>query len=320
MIAANENFELKEFHWLMVMLQTIDVGIVLLDRNYGIHAWNGFMENHSGIRPENVRNKNLFELFPEVDAAWFKHKAEPVFLLQNRAFSTWQQRPYLFRFKNYRPITCVEEHMYQNFTIIPLTSLNGTVDFISLVIYDVTDAVLSKKELERANISLAQQSQTDELTQLNNRRHWEECLIKEFERCKRYGNDSSLLMFDIDHFKLVNDTFGHPAGDEVLRRIAGMLADSTRTTDIAGRYGGEEFCVVLTNTGSAKALVFAERLRKKIESEKIQHQEFELSITISVGVAGFNAQTSDYKTLIANADRALYKSKEQGRNRISVHE
>lgn len=319
-MTANNDFELKEFHWLMVMLQTIDVGIVLLDRDYNIHTWNGFMENHSGLRPEAVRNKNLFSLFSEIDESWFKHKTEPVFLLKNRAFSTWQQKPFLFRFKNYRPITCVEEYMYQNFTIIPLTSLNGEVEFISLVIYDVTDTVISKKELESANTSLEKQSRTDQLTQLNNRRYWEECLINEFNRCQRYGNDGCLLVLDIDHFKLVNDTFGHPAGDEVLRTIANIINGCIRRTDVAARYGGEEFSVILTDTSPGKAYAFADRLRKQVEEKKITYDEYELNVTISIGIAGITDQLVNYKTLIAQADKALYQAKEAGRNRVTVYE
>jgi len=103
----------------MEMLHTIDVGLVVLDRQYKIQIWNGFMENHSGLLPREVKDKELFSLFDEIPQDWFKRKAESVFMLKNKAFTIWEQRPYLFKFQNYRPITGSAEYMYQNTTFIP---------------------------------------------------------------------------------------------------------------------------------------------------------------------------------------------------------
>lgn len=106
-----------------------------------------------------------------------------------------------------------------------------------------------KQGLEVANTELAKLSRTDRLTPLSNRGHWEEKLIAEFTRFKRYAVECTLVMFDIDHIKKVNDSFGHQAGDEVLRTMAQLLRKMVRTTDIVGRYGGEEFGVILASTG-----------------------------------------------------------------------
>ena len=106
---ANDNLDIKEFHWLMDMLQTIDVGLIVLDRNFKVQVWNGFMENHSGMSPLSVKDKQLFHVFGDIEKEWFTQKAESVFLLKNRAFISWELRPYLIRFKNYRPITGTEE-------------------------------------------------------------------------------------------------------------------------------------------------------------------------------------------------------------------
>ncbi len=97
--------EIREFHWLMNIVQNLDVGLVVLDKEYKVQVWNGFMESHSGRLASDVRDGVLFELFPDVDRAWFERKANMVFKLNNRAFSTWEQKPYLLRFSNYRPIT-----------------------------------------------------------------------------------------------------------------------------------------------------------------------------------------------------------------------
>lgn len=144
---SNDQFEMTEFHWLMDILQTIDVGLVVLNRNYSIKLWNGFMENHSGLRPDQTKERNLFELFPEIDQDWFKKKSEPVFLLNTRAFTISEQRPYLFKFANNHPITGRAAHMYQNATIIPLSNVDGTTDHICLIIYDVTHSAMSKQDL-----------------------------------------------------------------------------------------------------------------------------------------------------------------------------
>ena len=140
--------EMTEFHWLMDILQTIDVGLVVLDRNYSIKLWNGFMENHSGVRPDQAKGQNLFSLFGEIDEDWFKKKAESVFLLNTRAFTISEQRPYLFKFSNNHPITGRAEFMYQNATIIPLNNVDGSTDHICLIVYDVTNSAMGKKDLE----------------------------------------------------------------------------------------------------------------------------------------------------------------------------
>lgn len=148
--------ELQEFHWMMDMLQSVDVGIIVLDRNCNIQIWNGFMESHSGLLPSDVRDKSLFELFPHIDQNWFKQKTKPVFELKSRAFLTWEQRPYLFKFANYRPITGSESFMYQNITLSPLVSATGKVDFISMMIYDMTDVAVGKKQLESLQVLMSE--------------------------------------------------------------------------------------------------------------------------------------------------------------------
>lgn len=144
---SDNQHDLTEFHWFMDILQTIDVGLVVLDRQYNIKLWNGFMENHSGLRPDQAKGQNLFELFKEIDEGWFKKKAEAVFLLNTRAFTISDQRPFLFKFKNNFPITGRADFMYQNATMIPLNSTSGATDHICLIVYDVTAATINKLNL-----------------------------------------------------------------------------------------------------------------------------------------------------------------------------
>lgn len=146
---AEQQLEMTEFHWIMDILQTIDVGLVVLDREYQVKLWNGFMENHSGLRPDQVKGQNLFSLFSEIDESWFKKKAESVFLLNTRAFTISEQRPYLFKFNNNHPITGRAEFMYQNATIIPLNNVDGSTDHICLIVYDVSNAAVNKMDLDK---------------------------------------------------------------------------------------------------------------------------------------------------------------------------
>ena len=311
---------MSEVHWLMDMFQSVDVGLVVLDREYKIQVWNGFMQNHSGLAPYEVRDKSLFETFKDLDKEWIIQKTDPVFVLKNRAFTIWEQHAHIFKFKNYRPITSVAPYMYQNATFIPLTNTTGDVTHLCIIIYDVTDVAISKIELEEANRELKRLSQTDRLTNLNNRGYWEECLIKEFQRKRRNHGVSSLLFFDIDHFKKVNDTYGHAGGDEALIQIAKILRRNLRETDIGGRYGGEEFAVILTDTNAEEAKIFAERIRKVVERTQILFNDFEFQFTISLGIAEYSGALETHQKWIEAADAALYKAKTSGRNQVCIFE
>ncbi|TMO57631.1 sensor domain-containing diguanylate cyclase [Pseudoalteromonas aurantia] len=311
------DFDMNEIHWLMDMFNTVDVGLVVLDREYKVCIWNGFMENHSGLLPSAVKDKDIFDLFPSIDEQWFRGKTESVFVLKNRSFTIWEQQPYIFKFKNYRPITGKAEHMYQSSTIIPLSTITGEVGHICIIIYDVTDEAMNKLELEQVNQKLEQMSRTDSLTTLANRGYWETTLRKEFKRLQRCGGVCSLLMFDIDYFKRVNDNYGHSGGDEAIRHISDLLKKTLRETDTAGRYGGEEFVVTLVDTDNEGAQIFAERLRSLIEKSSIYYDNKQIQITVSVGFAVYTSDFDKHEQWIEAADFALYHSKETGRNKVT---
>ena len=312
--------DISELHWLLDIVQSIDVGVVVLDRDYRIKVWNSFMENHSGKTAQQVAQQSLLELFPEIDPAWFTHKFETAALLGTRVFTIWEQRPYLLRFKNYQPITGLVDHMYQNITMLPLRTVNTATDHVCLIIYDVTNVAINKLQLESANAQLQELAQHDGLSGLLNRRHWETCLEHEFARHTRYSSPASLVMFDIDHFKQLNDTYGHQAGDQVIRQVAEVTRQLVRDTDYAGRYGGEEFVVLLPDTPMEGAVLFAERLRKAIAQLKIVHHQQQMSCSVSLGVACMRTDMSHYSMLIEDADKALYQSKASGRNRVTLHQ
>lgn len=315
----SEPNDLSELHWLLAIIQSIDVGVVVLDREYRIDVWNTFMENRSGRLPEEARKKTFFELFPEVDEHWFRRKVENVATLGTPSFTIWEQRPYLLRFKNYQPITGLEDFMYQNTTLMPLKALNGRIEQICLIIYDVTDVATNRRQLQAANQELQRLSSTDRLTGLFNRGHWEEMLRQDYARHLRYERNAALVMFDIDHFKKINDSYGHQAGDAVIQQTAELVRQCMRDADIAGRYGGEEFVVLLPDTDSEGAVTFAERLRQTIAAHEVVYGGHSIRFTVSLGIADLSQPTSGYAQLIERADNALYSSKAAGRNQVTLY-
>ncbi|WNW14384.1 PAS domain-containing protein (plasmid) [Pseudomonas sp. DTU_2021_1001937_2_SI_NGA_ILE_001] len=148
--------DIKELHWLLAVTQNIDVGIVVMDRDLQVQVWNTFMENRSGVIPFDAIGKSFFELFPEVNPAWFRKKVDNVVTLGMPAFTIWEQRPYLVRFKNYQPITGQEAFMYQNTSLFPLRGTTGEITHTCLVIYDVTDVAANRHQLISANQQLQQ--------------------------------------------------------------------------------------------------------------------------------------------------------------------
>ena len=170
------------------------------------------------------------------------------------------------------------------------------------------------RQVRRQNELLAALSTIDGLTRLLNRIHWEQAVAHEFQRCRRIGHSSSVMMLDIDHFKAVNDVHGHQTGDAALRAVARILRDTLRVHDVAGRYGGEEFGVVLPGTDAAGAASIAERVRRRVEGAVLEERKG-VRATVSIGYAALSADDKDYGAWIARADRALYAAKAAGRNR-----
>ncbi|MGE3818770.1 MAG: diguanylate cyclase [Isosphaeraceae bacterium] len=167
--------------------------------------------------------------------------------------------------------------------------------------------------LQRQNAQLAEQAITDGLTGLVNHRHFQASLAEACSLCRREKVPVTLVMLDVDHFKSYNDSYGHPAGDEVLRRVAGLLWSSVRQHDVVARYGGEEFAVLLLGADESKGRLSAERILRTIEG----HPWPLRPVTVSVGVSTFDPTTQTPESLVEAADRALYESKRNGRNRVT---
>ena len=170
-------------------------------------------------------------------------------------------------------------------------------------------------ELKEANRTISHQAATDYLTELYNRRYFNECLTAALSAARRHTYPLAMIMIDLDNFKRVNDTHGHSAGDLVLKRFASLLWDMIRTEDVAARWGGEEFIILLSHTASAAAAALAERIRSAFEQQSDSSSR--LFLSASFGVVQLQ-ENDDADTLIRRADSALYQAKHEGRNRVVV--
>ena len=194
-------------------------------------------------------------------------------------------------------------------SLIPIFDrTSGKVTHFAAIERDITQAVAREQALQEKVL-------TDELTGLLNRRGFDEALAGEHARMQRYGRPYSLVMFDLDHFKSVNDDYGHAAGDLVLEGIGDFCRRSFREQDIVARIGGEEFCAILPETGVDGACVVAERLRMEVASSAFSLEGVSLKVTVSVGVVAADPDSSTDE-LMARVDAALYLAKDAGRNQV----
>lgn len=206
-------------------------------------------------------------------------------------------------------------------TLVMVTGLLFSGLFSILMLYITARASKIKREvkfrtreLEAVNEKLELLSNKDELTNLSNRRHFENALQAEFERSVRYKNSFALVILDIDHFKKVNDQFGHPCGDKVIIAVADYLINTSRSSDVLARIGGEEFALILPTQSRSQVISIVERIRIDLSNIKVTYEEHTVQITCSFGIALFDEQVKDVTELIKMADKALYEAKHAGRN------
>jgi two-component system, cell cycle response regulator len=196
----------------------------------------------------------------------------------------------------------------------------GDAEFAELVLHAAVAAIRRGHALETSqadNRRLEELATTDPLTRVLNRRALAERLGVEMDRARRFSAQLSVLLVDVDYFKQVNDSAGHLAGDEVLRQIAGLLAEAVRSVDIVARYGGEEFVLILPETGPEGAKVFGERVCDRIAAHEFEALGRNIRLTVSVGLATFpTPQTASADDFLARADEALYRAKAEGRNQV----
>lgn len=312
--------DLERSHSLLdFIVDRVNVGVFVVDRQMNVVLWNRFMETYSGKEASEVVGRNLFACFADLPVKWLQRKIENVFLLENFSFTSWEQRPYLFRFRHNRPVTGGVDSMRQNCTFLPVKIAgHHPIEHVCITLFDVTDTSIYQGMLHNALKSLADVSNRDGLTGVYNRRYLEASIAQEFARCQRYGPPMSVILLDIDFFKKVNDQRGHQAGDEVLKIVAQRLGGCLRDSDMLARYGGEEFAIILPETELTGALSVAERLRSAVADTPISFHNDLIPVTISLGVSQFRVGVENCDSLVHEADTALYQSKEKGRNCVTA--
>lgn len=297
-------------------LESTSLFVALLDKDGTLLSWNPAFGALEGIQPDKTNIKDFLSA-----------QSEELF---TRLFSTALTQ----RIRTRGGLEFVGEARNDNFMclFIPMpnqqvlliaeqATLAATLEAVTAELQR-TKRILTIKETElKAVIAQAEEvSHTDALTFLPNRRQIIKALQEEVIFSDRYGTPLAISMLDIDHFKKINDTYGHTVGDEVLRSLAGELRDHIRYPDTIGRYGGEEFLVVLSHSTLRAASQQAERLCRHVRSLRIRSGEQEIAITVSIGIAQYKIHNEDWHGLLNRADAALYQAKNNGRDQWVVAE
>ena len=291
------------------IINTINCGIVVIDREYTVYYWNHWMEIYSHKNSSDIIGKNLLEVYSNLNNHQFIRSCKSTFSFGNFIFISQKLHKYLIPLKAFQYSNLNIDYMQQSCALFPLRDENNIINYICIAIYDVTEIVMYQMKL----LDLAR---TDMLTGIFNRRYLEERLNEEWERHKRHNRPLSLVIFDIDNFKKINDTFGHYIGDIVIKSVAETAKNILRDIDIFARYGGEEFCCILPDTNKTAALYVAERIRNVIENNNLKLNKHNIKLTISAGVAQMNSSMNGSEDLIRLADNALYMAKRAGKNRV----
>lgn len=278
------------------------VGFTLYDGERFVYVNPRFAEM-VGYSVDELMQMSAFDLSPADDVA-------RVARILEKAFS-----------KEFMPGTLVANVLRKDGEVMnaeiagAIAEIGGKANLLS-VWTDVTARLRVEREVEKLNLRLQEQAIRDPLTGLYNRRYLDEALARELARAGRKGYGVCVVMGDIDHFKIINDTYGHQTGDEVLRAFAGLLTRNSRAGDLCCRYGGEEFLLVMPDVTESQACQRAESLCAAIRDMQFTHDGKHFGMTASFGVSCFPMHGQDGDSLTGAADAAMYKAKEAGRNRV----
>jgi len=307
-------------HDLETLFDHVQAAIALVDRDGTLISWNSAFDTGKRQHPNA---KNLQDLFLQKDAETVRSKlAEGVKDRWAGEFAITETDAAVLC--DFRLIPTLNEHMI--FIAERIESEADAEEMVGKLRKQVklfqVESEVSKKlarnkqiEMEAVLAQAEEVAHVDALTFLPNRRTIVKDLQSEVMRAERYRSLFSISVVDIDNFKAVNDTYGHPVGDEVLRHVALQLRDSIRHPDVVGRYGGEEFIILLPNSDQQAAAEQAARLCREISSKVMRSKDHDVQVTISVGIAQFRIGEDSWHSLLKRADNAMFKAKNQGRDR-----
>lgn len=292
------NYALSRYNFLGLMqlarervFEESHEGLILMDRHYVIRDFNASSILYFSLFGVKLKNEDLGLILKDHEEI---------------LHSIYSRKPCV------HTIISDDEQYYIEFS----TKDIGKKDELAGILLTIEDVTTS----EKLELQLRELAQTDELTGLNNRRYFMEETSKILNHALRYDEKLTMLMMDIDHFKVINDTYGHACGDLVLSTLAKLIRATYRSTDIVGRFGGEEFVVAMVNTSAEEAYARAESLRTNIEGLSIRCQDNDIRVTISIGIAELNRERFEKLDELLNcADGAMYQAKERGRNQTVIY-
>ena len=301
---------------LAATIKEVAVGILVVDASLTVRLWNRWMSDASGIGPHQALGHTLDALFPDTRLRSLQRKVKQVLMIGHQAFFDARVTGALLPLRRAAPLQGETVWIQQTWTLTRVDDAAGE-PVVCISISDETAAIQAERDREEAHERLKLIARTDSLTQLLNRPTICGLLSDELQRSRRSPRDTSVLLFDIDHFKRVNDTYGHLAGDAVLRAVGAASTRQMRQTNRAGRYGGEEFLIVLTDTGADGALIAAGRMLQAIRDIVVEWEGQVIPVRASIGVS--TARPGDsVESVLARADEALYAAKDGGRDCVRV--
>lgn len=300
-----------------IISSTINNGIIILNENLEICAWNKWLEIRTHIKEEDILGKNICKKFTYINAKKLKRKINAVIITKNPSFYSVDPHRYLIKIESNSVVDKIFDYVQQDITIIPY---DIEKKLVCLYIYDNTELHESNIKLKALNETLKDLSNKDPMTNTYNRRYFSEISQKYLTLSKRNSHNLSILILDIDYFKKINDSYGHNVGDKVIITLANCLKKYVRESDIVSRFGGEEFVILLYNVSEESTSQIAENIRKNIEYLNITTDKGNINFTVSIGVAYYD-EIRDEKNLdktLTRADHALYKAKNSTRNTVII--
>ncbi len=293
------------------VLDYVPLGVLVVDSELRVRFWNRCLEDWTEIPRADIVGRDLRERFPHLGEPRYTARIAPLFSGGAPIVLSSQLHPHLVP-SRLRSGRLRVQHTFA----VAVPSADGSGFEALLAVQDVTNLADAMEALRGARDEAKRQAATDPLTGIANRRHFVELAERLIAQSLRYGRPCTLLVIDVDRFKVTNDTHGHVVGDLVLRTIVAVLRRTLRETDLLGRLGGDEFAVLLPETSLAMALVTAERLRGAVQNEAAQSEVHDLTLTVSLGVATLDEVARTLDAIHRKADAALYEAKKRGRNRV----
>ena len=304
------------------VVNSINLGLIVVGEDLGILLWNDWMSRHSGISREQALQQNIVTLFGGQLTPGFLRGLNNVISFGSPSLLSSALHRSPLPLYVAQELSQTPARMHQSITMTPLLSAEGGVRTCLIQISDSSNSVRREKMLISHSDAFKREAITDGLTGIYNRRFFDESYIQAVRHSKRHRSNLSLFMIDIDYFKPYNDHYGHQQGDKTLKLVANALfAQMRRPSDICARYGGEEFIMLLADLSEEQAVNFAQRLCASIADLAIPHATSPTAdhLTVSVGVQTWTPdQTSEILPLLNGADEALYRAKSLGRNQVVV--